>query len=252
MGFVDAVDPGGLKRDEGVDHRFQLWKLGVVAVVAGDVGEQHPSRLAGDEPRHRSVIAQRSQHRGLVREELGHVLEPHEALIGRDLPDRRQVPCADLHRLAGDGHVFSGPLEVRRRSTRSGVRRAQWVVVELACPWRQHGTRVAADELGEVGGRRLEGSLAVEQPQDDDLEAELLSHCRDDGLRLLPPRRRDGERGQRSPRRVEDDGDDARDGHRQTRVARQSRTGVGIPFMTTGPISSKATSGTWPSTSTLA
>ncbi len=212
-GFVDAVDPGCLQGHECVDHCFQLRQLSVVAVVAGDVGEQHPAGFAGDELRHGSVLTERTQHCRLVSEERRDVLEPHETLIGRDLPDRREVPRPDLRGFSGDAHMSGSPVEVRRRPARSCVRRAQGVIVQLAHPRRKHGARVAAHELGEVGGRRLERSLAFEQAQDRDVEAEAFSHCGDDRLGLLPPRRLDGERGQRAPRVVEDDGDDAGDRH---------------------------------------
>ena len=56
---VLTPDPLDLQGDERVEHRLELVALGVVAVVAGDVGEQHSSRLAGDESRHARVVAER-------------------------------------------------------------------------------------------------------------------------------------------------------------------------------------------------
>ncbi len=120
--LVDATDPHDLQVDERVEHRFELGEVGVVAVVAGHVGEEHPPWLAGDDPRHRRAGSERTgseqrEHRGLVREERGHVLQPHESSVGGDPPDRREVPRAHLHRFAGDRDVTRGPVEIGVRTT---------------------------------------------------------------------------------------------------------------------------------------
>ena len=135
--LVLTADPLDLQGDERVEHRLELVALGFVAVVAGDVGEQHPSRLAGDESRHSCVVAERAQHRGLVREERWHVLQPHEPVVSGDLPDRRQVPRPDLHGRAGDRHVARCPREIRGGATRTRVGQPQGIVGERLLPWRE-------------------------------------------------------------------------------------------------------------------
>ena len=134
---VLTPDPLDLQGDEHVEHRLELVALGVVAVVAGDVGEEHSSRLAGDESRHACVVAERAQHRGFVREERWHVLQPHEPVVGGDLPDRRQVPRPDLHGRAGDRHVLRCPREIRSGATGMRVGQPQGIVGERLLPRRE-------------------------------------------------------------------------------------------------------------------
>ncbi len=125
-------------KEMSVSSIASSWSLlGFVAVVAGDVGEQHPSRLAGDESRHACVVAERAQHRGLVREERWHVLEPHEPVVSGDLPDRRQVPRPDLHGRAGDRHVARCPREIRVGAAGTRVGQPQGIVGERLLPWRE-------------------------------------------------------------------------------------------------------------------
>ena len=75
--LVDTVDPLELEGDERVGHRLELSEVGLVAVVARHVGEEHATGLAGDDLRHRRAGAESEQHRGLVSEERRDVLQPH-------------------------------------------------------------------------------------------------------------------------------------------------------------------------------
>jgi hypothetical protein len=182
------------QRDEGVQHR----EVGAVLVLAGDVGHQHPSRLGGEQRRHRAA-RQPVEHRALVGEERGDALEPRGAVLQREPPHARQVPGADLLRSSGQPppRLLAGGRWPRRGrgpgppgsayGSRSGEGR------QLAVPRRQRQARAVGD-LGEHGDRaaRLCGQAGVEQAQDRDLRAVAL------GERL---RRRSRPPATRPPRR---------------------------------------------------
>ena len=195
--------------DQPEDHPQELGGVGVVAVVAGDVGHEHARAVGGEQPGDGRGALEEAQDRALVREERRDALEPRGAgrVAGqRQLPDARQVPGPDLPRCATELEAVATegvdrPGKVRVRATRLGVREPERLLVELHVGRLRDHTHVIGQrrvDLGEVGHpAAVRGRpLGVEQAEDRDLDPVGRPGRLDHRVGVLPPRRRALELGQ--------------------------------------------------------
>ena len=156
--LVRTPEPRLLDPNEDVDHRQERGSPGVVLVLARNAGEQDARTVVPDEARDGGA-GQSFEDRALMGEERRDDLQPCIPVVGRQVPQAREVPGADLVGRSGQGDTVVGedarrPGEVRVRSARSRPRLAQRVLGEGAGPGPEgpigYERIDVAVELGEV------------------------------------------------------------------------------------------------------
>ena len=131
-----------------------------------------------------------------MREEWRNDFEPHGLAFDRHAPQAGKIPCAHLRRRCGRtksalGQARTCPGEVGGRTARSGKGLSPRMVVEDPSPGLSaYGVRDLR-EICHPAAMRLD-QFGIEQSQDDDINAVIITCCPNNRSNLLPPGRCNG------------------------------------------------------------